>query len=162
MTKEFLSVIIEALIVCRNCHENMVLHATPAPRARATVTGFPFTTKVFQQVITAVTSASPFPCSFSLPLSTPLILNGSTSSRSFKYANFNTKLGWRFATDWWYSIFTKFNRILYQPIHTCRMILVPLIQVSSDAEDSGTFAPPHFICAEMPQILEYYHSAEMV
>ena len=47
LTKKFFSVIIEALIVCRNGHENMVLHATPSPRARDNVTGFLFTTKVF-------------------------------------------------------------------------------------------------------------------
>ena len=47
LTKEFLSVTIEDLIVCRNGHENMVLHANPSNRARETVTGFSFTTKGF-------------------------------------------------------------------------------------------------------------------
>ena len=49
----------------------------------------------------------PSACSLYFPLSTTIILNGSTSYRSFKYANFNTKLGWHSATDWWYSIFPK-------------------------------------------------------
>ena len=46
LTKDLLLlVIIEALIVCSNGHENIVLHATPSPRVRETVNGFPFTTK---------------------------------------------------------------------------------------------------------------------
>ena len=65
ITKELFSVMIEALIVCRNVHENMVLHATPSPRARDTVTGFLVTTKGFLYVIAAVTSTPPFPCSLS-------------------------------------------------------------------------------------------------
>ena len=40
-------VIIETLIVCRDGHEYMVLHATPSARVRETVTGFMFTTKEF-------------------------------------------------------------------------------------------------------------------
>ena len=47
LIKVFFSVIIKALIFCRNGHENMVLHATPYPRAMETVTGFLFTTKGF-------------------------------------------------------------------------------------------------------------------
>ena len=47
LIKALLLVMIEALIVCRNGHENMVLHATPYPRARETVYGFPFITKRF-------------------------------------------------------------------------------------------------------------------
>ena len=45
ITQAFFSVIIEALIVCGNGHENMVLPATPYPRARETFTGFLSTTK---------------------------------------------------------------------------------------------------------------------
>ena len=33
------------LIVSMNVHENMVLRATPSPRAKETVAGFTFTTK---------------------------------------------------------------------------------------------------------------------
>ena len=47
LIKELFLVIIEALIVCSNGYEKMVLHATPSPRDRYTVTGCPFTTKVF-------------------------------------------------------------------------------------------------------------------
>ena len=46
LTKALFLVIIEALIVCRNGNENMVLQATPYMRARETVTNFLFTTKV--------------------------------------------------------------------------------------------------------------------
>ena len=46
-TKSLLSVIIEDLIVCRNVHGKMMLHATPSPRARETITSFPFTAKRF-------------------------------------------------------------------------------------------------------------------
>ena len=45
LTKLLLLVIIEALIVFRNGQKNMVLHATPSPRAWETATGFPFTTR---------------------------------------------------------------------------------------------------------------------
>ena len=100
LTKALFLVIVEPLIVCRKGHENMVLYATPSPRARETVTGFPFTTKVVLWVITEVKYTPPFPFSLYFPLSTPLIFNGYTSSRSFKYANFYTKLGLRSATDW--------------------------------------------------------------
>ena len=101
LTKELFSVMIEALIFCRNGHRNMVLHTTSSPWARETVASFLFTTKGFLLVITAVKYNPPFPCSLYFPPSTPLILNGSTSSRSFRCENFNTKLGWRSATDWW-------------------------------------------------------------
>ena len=47
LTKAFFSIIIGALILCRNGHKNMVLHVTPSLRERETVTGFAFTTKVF-------------------------------------------------------------------------------------------------------------------
>ena len=47
LTKELFLVIIESLILCRNGHENMVLHETPYPKKRETVTGCPFTTKDF-------------------------------------------------------------------------------------------------------------------
>ena len=40
LTNVLFSAIIEALIVCRNGHENMLLHDTPYPRLRETVTGF--------------------------------------------------------------------------------------------------------------------------
>ena len=52
--------------------------------------------------VIAVISTPTFPYSLYFTPSNPLILNGSTSSRSSKYANFNTKLGWRSANDWWY------------------------------------------------------------
>ena len=71
----------------------MVLHATPSPRARDNVTGFPFSTKVVMQIITTVASTPAFPYSIYFPPSTPLILNGSASHKSFKYANYGTKLG---------------------------------------------------------------------
>ena len=45
LTKVLLSVIIEVLIICSNVHENMVLHSTPSPRTRKTVTGCSFNTK---------------------------------------------------------------------------------------------------------------------
>ena len=45
LTKALLLVMIEASIVYRNCHENMVFHATPSAIAKDTVTGFPFNTK---------------------------------------------------------------------------------------------------------------------
>ena len=44
-TRELLSVIIEELLVFRTGPENRVLHTTPSPRAKETVTGFLFTTK---------------------------------------------------------------------------------------------------------------------
>ena len=47
LTKAFFSVMFETLIVCRYGHKNMVLHATPSPRSRGTVTGFLFNTKGF-------------------------------------------------------------------------------------------------------------------
>ena len=47
LTRALFSVTIETLIVCMNGHENVVLHATPSPRERETVTGFKFTAKVF-------------------------------------------------------------------------------------------------------------------
>ena len=47
LTKALLLVITEALNVFSNGHEKMLLHATPYPRSRETVTGFPFTTKEF-------------------------------------------------------------------------------------------------------------------
>ena len=109
ITKALFSVTIEALIVYINGHKTMMLYATPSPREREIVTGFPFTTKGFLKVITVVTSTPPFTSSPYFPPSTPIILNGSTSSRSFKYENFNTKLGWHPATDWWYSRFPKSN-----------------------------------------------------
>ena len=45
LTKALLLVIIESLIIFRNGHENMVLHANNYPRAKETVTGCAFTTK---------------------------------------------------------------------------------------------------------------------
>ena len=45
ITKTLLSFIIEDSIICRNGHENIVLHASLCPRSRETVTGFLFTTK---------------------------------------------------------------------------------------------------------------------
>ena len=45
LAKALLSVIIEAFINFSNCHENILLHTTPYPRARETVTSCPFTTK---------------------------------------------------------------------------------------------------------------------
>ena len=47
LTGALFLVSIEALIAFSNSHENMVLHSTPSPRVRKTVTGCPFTTKVF-------------------------------------------------------------------------------------------------------------------
>ena len=54
-------------------------------------------------------STPPFPCSLNFPMTTPLIFNESMSSRSFKYVNFNTKLGWCSTTDWWQSSIPNFN-----------------------------------------------------
>ena len=45
VTKALLLVMIEYLVVCRDVHENMVLHGIPSPRASETVIGFIFTTK---------------------------------------------------------------------------------------------------------------------
>ena len=45
LTKMFFLVIIEALIIYTNDHENMVLHATPSSMERETVTSCLFTTK---------------------------------------------------------------------------------------------------------------------
>ena len=45
LNKALFSVITEALIVYRNWHENMVLHATPSPRLRETVTSCKFNMK---------------------------------------------------------------------------------------------------------------------
>ena len=101
LTKALFLVIIEVWIICRNSYKKMVLHATPSPRARETVTCYPFTTEDVLQVITAVMSTPNFTCSIYFPLSTPLVLNGSTSSISFKHENFSTKLGWKSATDCW-------------------------------------------------------------
>ena len=47
LTKALLLVIIKALIIFRDGHENMVLHATPSSWAKETFTGCPFTTKEF-------------------------------------------------------------------------------------------------------------------
>ena len=85
-------VIIGTLFFCRNGHENMVLHATPYPRSMDTVTVCPLTTKGAFKVITAVMSNHTFSCSIYFPTSNPLILNGFTSSISFKCVNFNTRL----------------------------------------------------------------------
>ena len=105
----FFLVIIEALIIYTNDHENMVLHATPSSMERETVTSCLFTTKGVLQTITSVTYTPTFPCSLYLPPSTPLIFNIPKSSRSFKYKNLNPKVGWRSATDWCQSRFTNFN-----------------------------------------------------
>ena len=51
-------------------------------------------------------------------------------------------------------------RLLYWPILTCSMILVPIWLVSSYAETAGTFVPPPLICVVMPQILESSRSAD--
>ena len=99
LTKVLFSVMIEALIFCSNGQQNMVLHATPYPRERETVTGFPFIKKGVLWVITVVTYTPTFNWSLYFPPSTPLILNGSTSSISFRYTNSNTKVGWSSATD---------------------------------------------------------------
>ena len=45
LTKSLFVVIIEDLIVCKNGHKNMFLHATPSLRVRKTVTCFTFTKK---------------------------------------------------------------------------------------------------------------------
>ena len=45
LTKALLLVNIEDLIVYRNGHRNMVLHATRSPKVMETVTGFTFTKK---------------------------------------------------------------------------------------------------------------------
>ena len=45
LTKLLFSFIIKALIVCSGKYENMVLHSTPYPSARETVTSFTFTIK---------------------------------------------------------------------------------------------------------------------
>ena len=44
LTKKFFSVIIEALIVCRNGHENIVFRYTPSTRLKETIAGCPFST----------------------------------------------------------------------------------------------------------------------
>ena len=44
---------------------------------------------------------------------------------------------------------TNSSLILYHPIQTCWMILVPMLLVISDAATAGTFSPPHLICVEM-------------
>ena len=109
LNKELFSVIIEALFFCRKVHEKRVLHAIPSPRSMETFTGCLLTKKVVLEKITELTSTHLFPSSLYFPPYNPLILNGSTLSRSFKYANFNTKLGWSSATDWCYSRFPKSN-----------------------------------------------------
>ena len=45
LNKLLLSVMTEDLIFYRNGNSIIVLYATPSPRARESVTGFPFTTK---------------------------------------------------------------------------------------------------------------------
>ena len=47
LTKVLFLVMIEALIVCSNDHENMVLHSTTSPRAKETINSFTFTTQGF-------------------------------------------------------------------------------------------------------------------
>ena len=47
LTKAFLSVIFEALIVCMNGHENILLHAIPSSRVMETFIYFSFNTKGF-------------------------------------------------------------------------------------------------------------------
>ena len=47
MTKVLFLVTIQALIVCRNSHENLELHDTNSTRSRDTVTGCDFTKKGF-------------------------------------------------------------------------------------------------------------------
>ena len=93
LTKEFLFVIIEALIVYRNVHKPTVLHASPFKREKKTVTSCSFNTKGFLYVMVVVTSTPNLNFYLYFTLSTPLTLNGYTTSRSFKYAKFNTKLG---------------------------------------------------------------------
>ena len=49
--------------------------------------------------------------------------------------------------------FTNSTRILYRPSQTFWMILLPLLLVGSDAANSGTFASPHLIFVDIPQIM---------
>ena len=51
--------------------------------------------------------------------------------------------------------------LLYMPSQTCRMILAPLLLVSSYAATAGTFAPTHLIYVYMPQILGFFRSIDM-
>ena len=60
---------------------------------RETVNGFLFTANGVLWVNNAVMSIPPFIYLLYLPPYTPLILNGSTSSRSFKYENFKPSYG---------------------------------------------------------------------
>ena len=52
------------------------------------------------------------------------------------------------------------TRLLYRPSQTRRMILVPILLGSSYDATAGTFSPPHLICVDMCQILEYSHSID--
>ena len=78
-----------------------MLHATPSPRARDTVTGCTFTTKGVLKVITVVRYTTTIPCLIYFTPSNPYIFNEYKSSRSFKYERFSTNLGWHYTTDWW-------------------------------------------------------------
>ena len=62
LTKVLFYVITRALIVCRNGHQYMVLHAPPFTRERGIVTGCTFPIKGVLCKINAVTSTLPFTC----------------------------------------------------------------------------------------------------
>ena len=61
---------------------------------------------------------------------------------------------------WGYIDFPNSTRLLYCQSQTCWMILVPFPLGISDVANTGTFAPPRFICVEMPEILVFSHFAE--
>ena len=54
----------------------------------------------FFYVIIAVMSTPNFTYSLYFTPYNPIILNGYTSSRSIKYTDLSTKLGWRSMNDW--------------------------------------------------------------
>ena len=109
LTNMLFSVNIESLTDSSNGHKNMMLHATPYPREKYTVTGCVFNTKVVLYVMTAVTFTTLFQFSLSFHLSSPLMLNGSALFRSFICEIISTILGYHSATHWWYSRFPKFS-----------------------------------------------------
>ena len=59
MTKALLSVIIEALIISSNRHENIDFHVVPSPRMKDTVTGCAFTIEGVLYVINMVIPPPP-------------------------------------------------------------------------------------------------------
>ena len=98
LNNALLSVNIEALIVCMNVHEKMPLHVITYPRAKENITGCEFTKKGFL-CMNVMKISPPFLCSLYFTMSTTLMLNGSTPSKSFKYASFTTKLALISITD---------------------------------------------------------------